>query len=87
MPQQQASRKDKRFRTGVLYEAGLWAGTSGQVGAGAMPPGGRSWEGSGKVVGQGFGGLCTKSGSWADLKSVCATVIAEDSWVEGCWST
>ena len=51
MHQQQTSRKDQRFRTGVLYEAGLWVGASGQVGARAVPVGIRFGEGSMKVLG------------------------------------
>ena len=36
MHQKQASRKGQGFRAQLLYEAGLWARTSGQLGSNAQ---------------------------------------------------
>lgn len=51
MHQPQTFRKDQRFRTGVLYEAGLRVGASGQEEARAVPVGIGFGEGSMKVLG------------------------------------
>ena len=50
MHQKQASRKDQGFRAHLLYEAGLWERSSGQLGAGAMSGGIRFGEGPVKVL-------------------------------------